>query len=123
MKNKLNKGERFAMGRIVCTVTGVPNLFRGHLHYRFTWTDDQGYCHTGAMPVDFVDNFTGHLDRPCLWSFAFLPEGGNSVHATTLENAIKVARETYSELASRIDPKSFRAHRTPEEVRAYHESI
>lgn len=62
--NKLKVGDRFAMGRIKCTITSVDTLvlcINNNPHYRFVWTTDTGEQRMGHMPVEFVDNFTGHM--------------------------------------------------------------
>jgi len=58
---KLKVGDRFAMGRIICTVTHIWNAVPFEPHYQFDYHTDDGEEHAGQMPILFVDNFTGHM--------------------------------------------------------------
>lgn len=64
MDAKLKIGQKFAMGRIDCTITSTAT-FSGELHYGFTFIHDlkpgeAPKLGCGWMPVYFVENFTGH---------------------------------------------------------------
>src|SRR5262249_47949410 len=62
-------------------------------------------------------------ERAVLWSFNFVGGGFNSVMAVSRNVAIAAAKAAYQRPNRVIDVNSFKAHRTPEEVAAYHKSL
>jgi hypothetical protein len=62
---QLGVGDLFSMGPITCKIIGItPFTFDtgNELHYTFEYRSYRSLLesHFGHMPVNFVDNFTGH---------------------------------------------------------------
>lgn len=75
-------GDQFHLGRTICHVTQISG-FGGVPHYGFRWLTDSGEPQAGWMPVEFVDNLSGHDTTACR---------GAKLAGRTLERVAKTSR-------------------------------